>query len=426
MIHRKDVILLGMMAFTLGLFTVLEGMLFNLFILDVLELTYFEIGIMVSISAAVGTTFFIIWGAVSDNTRSRFGRRLPFILLGGLSVSILIILFSFSNSLLLLIIIDGIFIAIEMNALRPAFQSLVTDLTEVHERGKISSYLRINNLMGAGFCLVLTFFFIMGIRSPKFEASIGVLTSESFFYICLISGVFLMIIPFLLFIFIKEPSVDTPVKKWHSEIINTFKLSEIRKEKDFFYFLLGNVLIYTGLFSFIPFFFPYFLRKFTLGEMILILPFLGLGLLLGFILFGYLSDKWGRKKLTIFGNFGAVICFFTMWVNEVLLGSLFMIWLILIFFVGLGGIGFAIITFAWVLDLVPSEKRAQFMGYNNIVTGYSQIPGALLGGYIAFYFGVPFVFLMVCIFFICSILLFLKVREILIDNMDKLGNSRTK
>ncbi len=399
----------------MGVFTILEGMIFNLFISDVLELTYFDIGIVMAVSAAVGTTFFIIWGTISDNTRTRFGRRLPFILLGGMSVGIFIILFSFSNSLLVLILIDGIFIAIAMNGLYPAYQALVTDLTEVHERGRISSYLRINTIVGSGFLIALTYIFIMGMQPQNLESFLGLLTRRSFFYICLVCGVILMIVTLLAWSFIKEPPVDTPVKNWLLEIKNTFRISEIKKEKDFFYFLLGNIMIYIGLYSFIPFAFPYFSRKFTFGEILLIIPFLGLGLLMGFIVFGYLSDKWGRKKLVIFGNVGAAICFFAIWANEALLGNILVIWLITLFFVGFGGIGFAIIAFAWVLDLVPKEKRAQFLGYNNIVTGYAQIPGALLGGYLALHFGAHSVFLMVSIFFLCSIPLFLKVRETVVN-----------
>lgn len=414
MVSKNELFFLGVLSFTLGMFVVLEAVLYNLFVLDVLKLTYLDVGIMVAVSSAVGTTFFIIWGAISDNIETNFGRRRPFILVGGICGGLFVIAFTLVNSLIMIILIDGFLISVSINALNPAYQALIRDLTITEERGKMSSWLRINNLAGSGFCFILTYLLIRGFNIPNNQAFLELLDAKNFLYISLIVGTFLIIVSVMIFLFISEQRQDKTIpkgKSWYKEIQRTFRPAELIKEKDFFLFLTANFVLYIGLYSFIPFFVPFFTTKFTFGDLITLIPFVAAGFILSFFVFGFLSDMKGRKNLTIIGTVGAAVSFICVWINEVLLGSNFFIWLIFMFIASFQGVGFVIIAFAWVLDLVPEEKRGQFLGYNNIITGYSQIPGALLGGTIAVLFGITTIFLISAICFIFSTPIFLMVRE---------------
>ena len=66
---------------------------------------------------------------------------------------------------------------------------------------------------------------------------------------------------------------------------------------------------------------------------------------------------------------------------------------------------------AWSQDLLPEDKRGKFTGILNIVNTVSQIIGSFVGGLVATFFGIPWIFLLGPVFFLASIPLFLKVKE---------------
>ncbi|MGV9199317.1 MAG: MFS transporter [Promethearchaeia archaeon] len=74
--------------------------IFNTYINNVLELPYFYIALMVSLSAIMGLIFTFVFGVFSDNTRSKFGRRRPYFLFG-IIASIAMIFYAFSPQLYL-------------------------------------------------------------------------------------------------------------------------------------------------------------------------------------------------------------------------------------------------------------------------------------------------------------------------------------
>src|SRR6056297_1207784 len=68
------VVVLMFMSAAISFYGENEGQWFNSFLRNVGEHSYFQMSIMVSTSAIVGTFAFIYWGAVSDNLRSKKGR----------------------------------------------------------------------------------------------------------------------------------------------------------------------------------------------------------------------------------------------------------------------------------------------------------------------------------------------------------------
>ncbi|MHA1254144.1 MAG: MFS transporter, partial [Promethearchaeota archaeon] len=68
----------------------------------------------------------------------------------------------------------------------------------------------------------------------------------------------------------------------------------------------------------------------------------------------------------------------------------------------------------WAQDLLPEDKRGKFFGILNIVFTLSQIVGALLAGLVATIYGLPWIFALGTVFFLVSILFFLRVEETLV------------
>ena len=125
------------------------------------------------------------------------------------------------------------------------------------------------------------------------------------------------------------------------------------------------------------------------------------------IYLGRLSDKFGRKRFVpisiIIVSIGFLIMPFA--------SGNYILFMIGLPFVLLGVLALVTPLNAWSQDLLPEEKRGKFTGIFNIVNTVSQIIGSIVGGIVAMVFGIPWIFVLVPIFFLASIPVFLKVKE---------------
>jgi Na+/melibiose symporter-like transporter len=98
---------------------------------------------MVSLSATVGLISMPLWGIASDNTRTKYGRRRPFLLFG-IIAGFGMVLFSFAYLLfgrtqiafIWCLIIDVLLIGITSNAFLVAERSLIPDTIELEKEGE--------------------------------------------------------------------------------------------------------------------------------------------------------------------------------------------------------------------------------------------------------------------------------------------------
>ncbi|MEX2726702.1 MAG: MFS transporter, partial [Candidatus Sigynarchaeum springense] len=96
-IKPQHVAIIAICALGAQMFGYMEQQLLNTYIDHILRLETIFIGVMVSCSAIAGLIFMFVFGILSDNTRSRFGRRRPYLLAGGLIAGSAIIIFGFSH-----------------------------------------------------------------------------------------------------------------------------------------------------------------------------------------------------------------------------------------------------------------------------------------------------------------------------------------
>ncbi|MBD3352852.1 MAG: MFS transporter, partial [Candidatus Lokiarchaeota archaeon] len=139
-----------------------EGQWFNSYITNPLVGTGYndaQMSLMVSMSAIVGTIAFIFWASISDNLRSKRGRRVPIYIIGALSTALFVILFGQGTSLFWLVLCDGVIIGITSNMFHCTSRALIPDLFPKKDRGKINFFMQIGGAVGAGLIWGLTFLF---------------------------------------------------------------------------------------------------------------------------------------------------------------------------------------------------------------------------------------------------------------------------
>lgn len=418
---KRQVLLIGLLYMGDYLFFFFEQNYFNTYLDHVLYLPELYISVMVSLSATVGLITMFLWGMISDNTRSKFGRRRPYLLFGILAGAGMVLyglgfpLFGqSSNAYLWCVIIDVVIIGVCSNAFLVAERSLIPDTIEAEKRGRanglINSISYIGLLVGVAFLLLGDLLF--GIADPRPGRDGTIIPQEGHFILLSLGGIVFIIVSLIGFIFIKEKKISElpEKKKYFSEIKQTFNIAEIRTQKEFFKILLAFIIFQSGISSVMPFLFI-FIFDLGLGTLDLLI-----GIAIAFpcvfvatIYLGRAADKFGRKKFVPLSILIVSIGFFTMPFAGIFANKI--LFMTSLPFVLVGVLALVTPLNAWSQDLLPEDKRGKFTGIFNIVNTLSQIIGSFAGGIIATLFGIPWIFVLGPIFFLISIPFFLKVKE---------------
>jgi len=399
---KRIALIVGIMLAGSTIFGYFEASFFNTYLDHVLNLPYYYISIMVSLSATMGLIFMIIWGIKSDNTRSKYGRRRPYLLFGFIA-GIAMIAFAFAENFLMCIILDVIIIGIVSNAYYVAQRSIIPDLVEPKHRGRangIASALgNIGLLIAIGLTLVVN-----EIYTVK-RGTGNIITREGHLFLFIIGGGAIILCGIIGFTLLKElsPSELPPKKAFMVELKDIFDLEEFRKQNQFFRIVLAQTIFRAHIFVVLPFLFNYlFSLALTTFEFLLI------------IAVWKVADKFGRKTSIAPGIIIASIGFFMMPLALFFPQYRIVILLVAMPLVLMGLLGLEVPLAAWSQDLLPEDKRGKFLGILNVVSTISQIIGATVGGIIATIYGLVWVFAFAPIFSLGSILLFRRVRETLI------------
>lgn len=416
---RRQVLLIGLLYMGDYLFFFFEQNFFNTYLDHVLYLPELFISIMVSLSATVGLLSMPLWGIASDNTRTKYGRRRPFLLFG-IMAGFGMVLFSFAyllfgrteSAYIWCLIIDVLLIGIASNAFLVAERSLIPDTVEVEKRGRangiINSISYIGLLIGVVFLLLGNELF--GIPDPRPGATGTIITQDGHMILLSMGGLLFAIVGIIGFYFIKEkPVSELPEKKkFLTELKQTFNIAELKSHKEFFKILLALVIFQSGISSIMPFLFIFiFDQGLTTLQLLLGIAIAFPVVFVATIYLGRLSDKFGRKRFVpismIIVSMGYLLMPFA--------SSNYILFMIGLPFVLVGVLSLVTPLNAWSQDLLPEDKRGKFTGILNIVNTVSQIIGSFAGGIVATLFGISWIFVLGPVFFLASIPLFLKVKE---------------
>jgi MFS family permease len=405
--------LIAMMIFmiALSIYGENEAQWFNSYVANISDVSnsenkYFYVSLMVSASGILGAVAFLIWGCVSDSSKSKFGRRKPLLLVGSVSTAILVFSFGLSTNYWWLFVCDGILIAFTSNMFHIANRALIPDIWPIEKRGKVNTFMFIGSTLGTVFVWVISLSLI-----PQ---GVEAFSREVHQWMFAAAAIALIIAGFTVWFGVKEPPIPTYIQQvpWTVSLKNLFNINELKKYPEFLKLFGASLIVIMASNAFKPFLLVS-LQKINLES-----PYIVQGIVfvvLMFILAMYLLfkqlDKSGRKPITLICLILAPIGCFIVGFSRgefipVILGL---------------GIGFPFImaleiaVSTWTQDLLPEEERGKFLGIINIGRAAGQAPGALLAGFVADTFvntlGVFAVFILAAIFLIISVPVFLKVQE---------------
>ena len=312
-----------------------------------------------------------IAGQISDRTRSRFGRRAPWIFLGALAGGLALVGLAFAGSIVG-IILAWTLVQICFNFAQGPLSAIMPDRVPLKRRGTFAALSGIGLMVGA----------IGG-------QIIGSLFFHSITLGYVIFAVIAVVMLTLFIVFNPDYSSDQMRKEPFSfgDFLRTFWVNPV-KHPDFFWAFTGRLLLYTGYFAVTGLQLYLLTDYFHVEAPETVIPLLGLlslvGILISTVVSGPLSDRVGRRKPFVFGSAAVVsLGFLLPWIWPD-----FTSWLIMTFVAGFGFGMFQAVDTALMSEVLPSAKSfAKDLGIVNIAATLPQTLAPGIAGAIALAFG---------------------------------------
>jgi Na+/melibiose symporter-like transporter len=351
-----------------------------------------------------------IAGAVSDRSYFRWGRRRPYILIGGIIVLLLIPGIGLAGSFTAIFVVYCL-LQVASNIAQGPYQAFIPELVPEHKRGLASGVKGLLEITGGAALVYLSSIFMD--RYSNGEGSGWLWLVLGILVIVFLAAVFATVI------FVREPPRNTvnrrtPLLATISHVFN----KDLWKNHSFIWFLFSRLFVYMA-FTTIQQFALYYLKdvvhvtnpaeataRFSIvavaGMLIVVWPA------------GYLSDRIGRKLLTaisgLLGALGIAVIAFSQEYGTILWAA------------GIIGVAMGIFNstnWAFATDFAPKTEEARYLGVANMATAGGAVLARVIGPVIDIFnkspfeenFGYRFMLWVCIVYFIVGSLLVFRIRR---------------
>ena len=358
-----------------------ENSWFNTFVYDTLTPDPRPVAWMTAASAITATLTTLLMGTLSDRTRSRWGRRRPFILFGYILWGISTILFPTvayikisSLAIFMVVVADSIMTFFGSTANDAAFNAWTADIATSDTRGRVEGVLNLSlfiaqiiAMVAAGILIdslgYFTFFYLLG----------GIVTVTG-----LIAGSLLHD---------ADTALDAPTRSFWAEFADLFNLDTLRNNRKLFILLLFIMVSSIGMEVSFPYLIVY-LNNFvgvTKSEFSIIGGAVMVGSAVLAIPFGILADKWNKRNMIavaiILSSLGGILLSLVR--SLPLLALTGLLWQAF-------SVAASIASVAWLKDLLPEESRGKFLGIRMVFwIAIPMVIGPWIGSTLIQTFGIP-------------------------------------
>lgn len=341
------------------------------------------VGIIMALDNFFALFMLPIFGALSDRTKTRFGRRMPYIIFGMLASAILfpLIAVMFIINSLAGVVFMMLIILIIMNIYRNPAIALMPDVTPKPLRSKANGFINLIGYIGAILAGGLALIFGPGAGETvddigTFRLVLPFIIASGFMIIALI----ILVIKIKENKLVEEVAEDMLAGEAFSETVETVEVDKPLSKADRFnmIILLVSVFLWFAAFNAIETFLSIYseevLNDFSFAGLIVII--LVMSSIITFVPAGYLASYIGRKKSVLIG-LGLMIVglFLSLLINEANF--------IFLFGIVLAGIGWAMVnvnSYPMMVEMAHKNNVGKYTGYYYISSMLAQTFTPIVAG----------------------------------------------
>lgn len=330
-------------------------------------------------------------GAKSDHTWTKWGRRMPYLMVGIPVAAIFFGLIPLSFNLWFLLAVITIF-NIAMATYRAPVVALMPDIIPSKFRSKANGV--INLMGGIGAIYAFTVGALLYLISP--------------FYAFALTSVIMILALLVLMAKVKEPEVPYAKEEEKIGIIDAFREVIVSHDKSALAILFAILFWFIGYQTISTWYTTYGVVVLNIHEAIasMMLTAFALTFIIFSIPAGFLASKFGRKGTIQIGLVGVIIMMFVIFFTReyfVILAALAiagMFWA----FVNINSI-----TIVW--EIATPKKLGAYTGLYYFFSSVAAISGPMISGLLFDLFGIENMFLFSSIFFVIALLLMFGVKS---------------
>ena len=320
-----------------------------------------------------------LFGSISDKSRSKMGKRRPFILVGTIAAVILMNLLpvidnsyaAFPSSVKLVYFVVSLgLLLIAMGTYRSPAVALMPDVTPKPLRSKANAII---NLMGAVggvlFLIVTTLLYSSGSSRVKDVAHVD----YSLLFI-IVAGIMIVSV-IVVMLTINERKIEKEMQAYEAEHPEEI-LTEVDKAtgkavlpkdvKKSLGFLLASIALWFIGYNAITTWFTVYAQQvwgMALGDAALCLTVATVGAIISYIPIGVIATKFGRKKTIMAGVVLLAACFFGGYIFTLVSSTFSPVLYVLFVLVGLAWAAINVNSLPMVVEMCAGSDVGKFTGY---------------------------------------------------------------
>jgi MFS family permease len=359
-----------------------ENAWFNTFVYDEITPDPRPVAWMVAASAITATLTTLLMGTLSDRTRSRWGRRRPYILIGYVLWGLSTILFptvayikAVSIAVIMVVVADSVMTFFGSTANDAAFNAWTADIATSESRGRVEGVLNLSMFLAQIVSMVAAGILVDSFGYFVFFYSLGGIVMA----VGLVAGYLLEDAPAI--------ESDVPRPPFWQEFTELFRIDVLKENRDLFTLLLFIMISNIGMQVSMPYLIIY-LENYvgvTKTEFSIIGGAVMLGSAIFAIPFGILADRWNKRVMSavaiVVSSLGGVLLSLVSTLPLLALTGL--VWQAFSTASGIASV-------AWLKDLLPEQNRGKFLGIRMIFwIAVPMVIGPWIGSTLIQNLGIP-------------------------------------
>ena len=341
-----------------------------------------EANAIMSIDNVLAIFMLPIFGAISDRTRTKLGKRTPYILFGTIIASALLVVLgileeqrNFTGFIVVLMVI-----LVTMAVYRTPAVAYMPDVTEKPLRSKANAIINLVGYIGGIFSTVLMMFML---KSEKNQAGESVYTSDqSFLPVFIIVAAFMLVCVLVMVFTVNENKLlkETNIHDQEEEDLNKGKKMEKPVLKSLI-FILASVFLWFMAYNGVTTAFSRYcvdVLKVDLSTSSSWLLTATFAAIIAFIPLGFLSSKVGRKATGLIGVGVMTVCYLAAFFIRVPPPVMYVILAV----IGFGWAAINVNSFPMVVEMSSGADVGKYTGIYYTFSMAAQITTPLLSGFI--------------------------------------------